>query len=105
VIFVSTTPGVPSTAGVGISGNSTFMGPDPTSQNFQDSKYLPVYGKLTIGFSTPDSIPNTITFPNNNQPTKIQPGNYLMYISIFGYDISGNTVFKSYYIGTVKVTS
>ncbi len=114
IIFQTVTPGIYSAAAVAISDNGTggcssasdnIMGTLGSGHGYtQDSYFIPVYGNTLLTFTTPSEVPYSCGSAQTG--LNIQPGyHYKMYINLSGYDDQGNSVFRTIYIGLVKVTS
>lgn len=95
VIFEGlTTP--TSYAGLLTNINGTFVTPE------DDSMFLDVEDKGVLEFLKPRTVPR-LTTPMEGE--EIQPNrDYRMYVSIIGYDTQGANVFRTFYVGVVKVT-
>ncbi len=114
IIFQTVTPGIYSAAAVAIADNGTsgcgsasdnIMGTLGSGHGYiQDSYFIPVYANTLLTFTTPSEVPNSCG--STQTGLNIQSGyHYRMYINLSGYDDQGNSVFRTIYIGLVKVTS
>lgn len=72
----------------------------------QDSFYVPLFQTVNLYFTQPNLAPcisNGGSGTCNSQTAITAGGHYRLYVTLVGYDDSGNEVFKSYYVGMVKV--
>jgi hypothetical protein len=64
-----------------------------------DSTFLPVYGRFDLRFYVPRETPTS----SEAVADRVLPGNYRMYVSVVGYDEKGANVFRTFYVGIVRV--
>ena len=73
-----------------------------SSQNIDtitDSLFVPNTKVANLLFFTPKTTPTASTSQTGN----VVPGHYRLYVNLVGYDDTGSTVFRTFYVGIVRV--